>query len=222
MARSLRADPYAGFPAGFFDRSDPSSDAVFYSAPRLVTHIDSGAIDAVGQVYAELEVDGRVLDLMSSWISHLQAKPSHLTVLGMNAEELAANPMADDAIVHDLNADPTLPFEDDAFDQAICTVSVDYLTKPIEVFVEMARVLRPGGVFVCTFSNRCFPTKAIRGWLSLDDAGHCDLVENYFERSGGWEPARSAEVVRGGFGVDPLFAVWAHARTPDDKTAQLL
>ena len=214
-ARSLPAEPnpYAGFPAGFFDRSDSSSDAIFYEAPRLVTHIDAGAISAVGQAYVELGVNGRVLDLMSSWISHLQTKPAALTVLGMNAEELAANPMADEAVVHDLNKNPMLPFDDDMFDQVVCTVSVDYLARPIEVFREVARVLAPGGVFVCTFSNRCFPTKAIRGWLSLDDVGHCDLVEQYFRRSGGWEPARSTEVVRRGLGVDPLFAVWAHTLT---------
>ena len=102
---------------------------------------------------------------MSSWVSHFRETPEALTVLGMNADELAANPQAAAWLVHDLNADPMLPFADDAFDHATCCVSVDYLTRPIDVFREVARVVRPGGLFVCTFSNRLFPTKAIRGWL---------------------------------------------------------
>jgi len=201
----------AGFPEGFFDRSDPTDDAGFYSFPRMVTHIDDGAIDAVGQLYAELGVSGRVLDLMSSWISHLPAKPQHLTVLGMNAEELQANPMADEHVVHDLNQDPALPFADDFFDDVLCAVSVDYLTRPIEVFAEVSRVLVPGGRFVCTFSNRCFPTKAIRGWLANDDNARCGIVAEYFTRSGGWgEPTIDVRTPPG-FGVDPLYAVWAQA-----------
>jgi len=153
------------FPPGFFDRADPTDDAGFYAFERLVTHIDDGAISAVGDLYDELGLTGTVLDLMGSWVSHFHATPAHLTVLGMNAAELAANPQAAATVVHDLNADPRLPFDDDSFDAAVCCVSVDYLTHPIEVFADVARILRPGAAFVTTFSNRCFPTKAIRGWL---------------------------------------------------------
>ena len=146
-----------GFPPGFFDRQDAGSDDAFYGFPRLVTHIDDGAIDAVGALYEELGVDGAVLDIMSSWVSHFRTAPRHLTVLGMNPAELAANVMATTSVVHDLNSDPRLPFDDDSFDAAVCCVSVDYLVRPIEVFRDVARVVRPGGLFVCTFSNRCFP-----------------------------------------------------------------
>ncbi len=160
------------FPPGFFDRADESPDPSFYGPARLVTHIDPGAVAAVGDLYAELGLhEGRVLDLMSSWVSHFRQRPTHLTVLGMNAVELASNPMAHEAVLHDLNADPTLAFVDASFDSAVCCVSVDYLTRPVEVFREVARVLVPGGPFVCTFSNRCFPTKAIRGWLATDERG---------------------------------------------------
>lgn len=198
------------FPDGFFDRQDEAPDSDFYSFDRLVTHIDAGAIAAVGALYAELEVEGRLLDLMSSWISHLPTKPEHLTVLGMNGAELAANEMADETVVHDLNANPNLPFGDASFDAAMCVVSVDYLTRPLEVFSEVARVLTPGGLFICTFSNRCFPNKAIRGWLSTGDDGHCAIVSAYFRRSRGWgEPTVDVRVPPG-FGADPLYAVWAH------------
>ena len=197
------------FVPGFFDRADPADDAEFYSWPRLVTHIDQGAIAAVGALYDELGVAGRVLDLMASWVSHFRQAPAHLTVMGMNAEELAANGHAHDRLVHDLNSDPRLPFPARAFDAAVCCVSVDYLTRPFEVFADVARVLRPGGLFVCTFSNRCFPTKAIRGWLESTDEQHCAIVSSYFRLSGAWtEPVAQRRTPPLHTG-DPLFAVWA-------------
>lgn len=202
-------DPHLSFPAGFFDRTDPSDDAIFYGPPRLVTHIDDAAIAAVGHLYEELGLTGRVLDLMSSWISHFQSPPEHLTVLGMNQAELDANEMADTSVVADLNAAPVLPFDDDTFDAAVCVVSVDYLTQPIHVFDEVARTLQPGGIFVCTFSNRLFPTKAVHGWLAQDDAGRCQVVAEYFRRSIGWsEPVIDVRIAPGR-GSDPLYAVYA-------------
>ena len=126
-------------PDDFLTRMDSSPDTDFYAMPRFVTHIDDAAIAAVGALYAELQVAGRVLDLMSSWVSHLPARPEALTVLGLNADELAANPMATTRVVHDLNADPTLPFTDAEFDAALCCVSIDYLIHPVEVLAETAR-----------------------------------------------------------------------------------
>jgi SAM-dependent methyltransferase len=197
------------FPSWFFHRSDPGPDPTFYGWPRLVTHIDDGAIEAVGTLYEELGLDGDVLDLMSSWVSHFRQLPRSLTVLGMNGEELAANPLASAVVVHDLNEDPTMPFADASFDAVVCCVSVDYLVRPIEVFAEVARVLRPGGRYVTTFSNRCFPTKAIRGWLMADDDERCRIVGTYFERAGGFEPATIERRTPLGHRGDPLFAVWA-------------
>jgi SAM-dependent methyltransferase len=205
------ADPE--FPPGFFDRNDPMPDGRFYVVPRLVTHLDPGAIAAVGALYDELAVDGDVLDLMSSWISHFTSAPRHLTVLGMNADELDDNPQAAERVVHDLNVDPHLPFGDGSFDDAVCCVSVDYLIEPVLVFREVARVLRPGGRFVCTFSNRCFPTKAIRGWLHAGDEQRCDIVARYFRLAGGYEePTASTRVPLSMLGfADPLYAVWSRS-----------
>ena len=177
-----------------------------------MTHIDDDAIAAVGDLYQELGIDGRVLDLMASWVSHFHAPPDELVVLGMNERELRRNGAAAGHVVQDLNADPVLPFADASLDDAVCCVSVDYLVRPLEVFAEVARVLRPGGRFVVTFSNRCFPTKAVRGWLATDDAGHVAIVRRYFQRTDGFGPAASdlrTSLTRPG---DPLWAVWAARR----------
>jgi len=197
------------FPFGFFDRADEEPDNAFYSWPRLVTHIDDAAIAAVGELYAELRLSGTVLDLMGSWVSHFRTPPRNLTVLGMNEEELAANADATATVVHDLNREPRLPFGDDTFDAAACCVSVDYLTRPIEVFAEVARVVRAAGPFVCTFSNRCFPSKAIRGWLTSTDEQHCRIVATYFRLAGGWSAPTVERRTPSPNQGDPLFAVWA-------------
>jgi SAM-dependent methyltransferase len=221
MARQPRqtetVDPNP-FPLGFFDRADQSRDSVFYSWPRLVTHLDDNAIAAVGALYDELGISGDVLDLMSSWVSHFRTPPERLTVLGMNSDELDANPSAGVTVVHDLNAEPRLPFRDESFDAVVCCVSVDYLTRPIEVFADVARVLRPGGPFACAFSNRCFPTKAIRGWLYADDEQRCEIVEQYFRLAGRWDEPRSQRRTPTSHPDDPLLAVWAHRarRAPTD------
>jgi SAM-dependent methyltransferase len=141
--------------------------------------------------------------------SHFRTPPARLTALGMNSDELDANPSARASVVHDLNAEPRLPFPNESFDAVVCCVSVDYLTRPIEVFTDVARVLRPEGPFVCAFSNRCFPTKAIRGWLYADDEQRCEIVEHYFRLAGRWdEPHRERRTPESHPG-DPLLAVWA-------------
>jgi SAM-dependent methyltransferase len=208
-AHDADAAPAASmFPPHFFDRADESADERFYAVDRLLTHIDPGAIAAVSDLYRALQLDGDVLDLCSSWISHFDPPPARLVALGMNANELAANVAASSWVVRNLNDDPTLPFDDSTFDAVTCCVSVDYLTRPLTVFAEVARVLRHGGLFVCTFSNRCFPTKAIRGWLSTDDRGRCAIVRAYFESTPPFgEPV--VELRNPGVRGDPLYAVWA-------------
>ncbi len=202
-------DRYEKFPDGFFARMDEQSDDGFYTEPRFVTHIDDGAIADVGMIYADIGLDGRVLDLMGSWISHFTEAPQALTVLGMNGEELAANDQAIGAVLTDLNADHRLPFADAVFDGATCCVSVDYLVRPLEVFDEVARVLRPGATFCVTFSNRCFPTKVIQGWAQTDDQTHIAIVSEYFRLSGPWSDLTAASSGPPERPGDPLFAVWA-------------
>ena len=209
-------DHYEGFPPHFFERADATPDTEFYRPPRLVTHIDAGAIAAVGDLYAELGLTGpvRVLDLMSSWISHFRTPPDELIALGLNAVELDANPAATERIVHDLNDDPRIPLPDRAVDAVVCCVSIDYLVHPIEVLAEAGRVLRPGGTLAVTYSNRCFPTKAVRGWLSLDDAGRGELIAQLLRRTGRFGPARIELRTPSRAPGDPLWAVTATALPP--------
>ncbi len=200
------------FPDGFYDRADPSPDPDFYAAPRLVTHLDERAIEAVGALYDELGVRGDVLDLMSSWVSHLPTRPRSLTVLGLNAVELAANPLATERVVQDLNASAVLPFADASFDAVLNCVSIDYLVRPVEVLAEVARVLRPGGLSVCTFSNRCFPTKAVRGWLAASEAERPHIVAAYHRAAGGFDEPVTDQRLAATWRHDPLWAVVARRR----------
>lgn len=202
----------ATLPPDAFRRYDESPDEAFYQMPRFVTHIDEGAIAAVTQLYRELfPANGAVLDLMSSWISHLPSEIAYREVvgLGMNREELAANPRLTAFVVQNLNTDAILPFADNRFDAAAICVSVDYLTDPVAVLQETARVLKQGAPIVITFSNRCFPTKAVAVWHALDDQGRMQLVAHYLEEAGNWTEIqmldRSPSHRRG----DPLLAVIA-------------
>jgi SAM-dependent methyltransferase len=194
-------------PPQAFARRDESPDQEFYRFERLVTHIDAAAVAAVTQLYRQfLPAGGAVLDLMSSWVSHLPAEVQYSRVagLGMNAGELAQNPRLTDHLVQNLNEQPSLPYADGEFDGAGICVSVQYLTQPAAVFAELARVLRPGAPLVVTFSNRCFPDKAVYAWQALDDRGHVALVQQYFA-AGGFDPTEVfAHQPKYG---DPLFGV---------------
>jgi SAM-dependent methyltransferase len=201
-------DTLPELPPAAFRKADPSPDALFYAEPRFVAHIDEGAIAAVTDLYRwVLPPGGVVLDLMSSWISHLPEEVSYAEVIGhgMNAEELAANPRLTRWFVRDLNADPCLPLADASLDAAAICVSVQYLQRPVEVLADLARALRPGAPVAITFSNRCFPTKAVAIWSALDGPGHCALVDLCLRRAG--FATVEAFTLRDGSRGDPLWAV---------------
>jgi SAM-dependent methyltransferase len=196
-----------GLPPAAFEKADPSPDADFYTVPRFVTHIDDGAIAAVTASYrATLPPDGAILDVMSSWVSHLPEEVNYTSVvgLGMNAEELAANRRLRRWFVQDLNVDPVLPLDDASFDGACLCVSVQYLQRPVEVFQQVARVLRPGAPFIVSFSNRCFPTKAVAIWQALAGPDQQRLVAAYMAAAGFSDVASQASTPVNG---DPLWVV---------------
>jgi SAM-dependent methyltransferase len=206
------------FTAASFRRQDESDDTQFYSVPRYVAHIDNFAISALRAYYDSLPIPDSVLDLSSSWISHYppswasaRGGARRRVMLGMNQQELDANEMATErGVVRDLNKDPTLPFAAESFDLITNCVSVDYLTRPLEVFREMGRCLRPGGRAVVSFSNRCFPTKAIDIWLRTSDAEHCFIVGCYFHFAGGFDAPEALDIAPHSRGVtDPMYVVTA-------------
>ena len=195
-------------PSGAFLKEDGGDDADFYAPARLVTHIDGAATRALSAYYSGiLPAGGVILDLMSSWVSHLPLEIIFTEVIGqgMNAEELSNNPRLNRRFLQDLNRSPILPLESSSCDAALCCVGVQYLQHPVEVFTEILRVLRPGAPFIVSFSNRCFSTKAVAIWRSLDDRGHAALVQLYLERAGFREI--SAELLRDGSMSDPLIAI---------------
>jgi hypothetical protein len=180
-------DDGLGLPQSAFSKIDTEEDEVFYEPPRLVCHIDDGAIAALTQFYRRiLPAGGVLLDLMSSWVSHLPPEIEYAEVIGhgMNATELAANPRLTRWFVQNLNRDAKLPLVDASVDAAMVSVSIQYLQQPVTVLREVARVLRRDAPLVISFSNRCFWTKAVAIWRTLDDGGHARLVELYLRHAG--------------------------------------
>jgi len=194
----------------FFRRVDESDDEDFYRWPRRVVHIDDDAIATVGEIYASLIAPGSIiLDLMSSWRSHLpaQLRPAGVTGLGLNEEEMRDNPALTEVLVHNVNRESRLPFADRSFDAVVMTVSVQYLTRPLEVFADVGRVLRPGGPFIVTFSNRMFPTKAVALWQGANEEQRVAIVRSYFAQSGAFE--RIEVIDRSRQEGDPSDPIWA-------------
>jgi FKBP-type peptidyl-prolyl cis-trans isomerase 2 len=216
-------DFFSGHP---FHRSDAAPDPLFYAGPRLVQHLDDAALDLIRQLYGRFVKNGmRILDLMGSWDSHLPAdvRLKQAAAVGLNALELQKNTVLTDRRVHDLNQQAALDFPDGHFDAVVCTVSVEYLIHPDAVFAEVARVLKPGGYFVLTFSNRWFDTKAVQIWKELHEFERMGLVLEYFRGSNGFHDLQTYSV-RGlmrpshdkYFGklkyADPVYAVWGRKR----------
>ncbi len=197
------------FPPGFFDRADTAPDREFFADHPPLPHLDEAAVDAVGDLYDDLEVDGRVLELYPGRTSYFHYPPDELVGLGLTLRDMDENEALASHVEHDLNVDVVLPFPDAAFDDVVCTAAVEYLARPLEVFADVARVLRPGGRFICTFSSRCFESKAIHGWLATDAGGHVRIVRRYFDLTPAFGRAESdLRTSLTGTG-DPLWAVWA-------------
>jgi SAM-dependent methyltransferase len=209
---------------GAFTRLDESPDSIFYSLDRFVPHLDSRALLEVERIIEALIVEENpaILDLMAGPVSHLSTGISakSLLGLGLNPRELAANSRLTGRVIHDLNDNPNLPFMNSSFDVVINIVSVDYLTRPFDVFREVARILKPGGLFLVIFSNRMFPEKAIKIWKESSEALRIDLVKEYFEVAGGFEEPqvfvstgrpRPVDDKYAGRGLpsDPIYAVYA-------------
>ncbi|HEX8424673.1 class I SAM-dependent methyltransferase [Hymenobacter sp.] len=214
----MTQDNSSSFPPGTFRRQDETPDSEFYHHPRFVTHIDDAAIAAVTQLYREyFPANSTLLDLMSSWVSHLPAEVPYPRVVGvgMNEKELRANPRLAEYVVQDLNQQPTLPFPDNTFDGAAICVSIDYLTQPVAVLRELARVLRPNAPLVVTFSNRCFPSKAVAAWHALDDRGHLALVQQYLQAAGHWHAIKLLDRSPAPRRSDPLFVVIGQVDKPE-------
>lgn len=174
-----------------FTRDDSGDDSKFYETDRFVSHVDKVAMVTVEELIADLviEKDPLILDLMAGWDSHIpdSLNPSQVTGLGLNENELKKNTGLTDYILQDINRNPVLPFNDNYFDVVINSLSVDYMTNPIDVFKEAGRVLKPGGLYLVIFSNRMFPQKAVKVWKGSSEDERIILVEEYFKGSGMFE-----------------------------------
>jgi SAM-dependent methyltransferase len=197
---------------GSFSRLDESDDSIFYATDRFVQHIDSFALQTVERIIGELviEDDPVILDLMAGWDSHIPStfQPKRVVGLGLNPNELSRNQGLSEWLCHDLNKNPSLPFLDNTFDAVLNVVSVDYMTRPLEVFREVGRILKPGGLFLVIFSNRMFEQKAVKIWRQSGEEERVLLVEEFFN-------------LAGTFTSPKVFVSKGKPRPEDDKYAQL-
>jgi SAM-dependent methyltransferase len=200
---------------------DETDDTLFYDYPRFVTHVDDAFIDQLTNLYRDrLQANTRILDLMSSWVSHLpdEIEFAYVEGHGMNEEELARNPRLNHYFVQNLNQNQLLPLPDDSFDAVLNTASVQYLQYPEAVFAEIYRILKPGGIAIFSFSNRMFYQKAIAAWREGSERDRLQLVGRYFNSIPGF--SKPDAVVKessipsflqmlGVGGSDPFYAVMA-------------
>jgi FKBP-type peptidyl-prolyl cis-trans isomerase 2 len=227
MQARLNGKPTEFFLDDPFARSNEDEDVQFYRKPRLVTHVDDKALEIISGLYGRLLEPGmKVLDLMSSWKSHVpdSLDLESLVGLGLNKEEMENNAQLTDHVVHDLNTMTKLPFDDHTFDAVICTVSVEYMVRPLDVFQDVVRILKPGRRFIHTFSNRWFPPKVASIWQELSEFERMGLVLEYFSASGAYEGLETHSV-RGWprpvgdryypdmMTADPVYAVWGQTKS---------
>ena len=218
-------DFYSPYP---FHRVNGEDDSLFYSKPRMVNHLDDTAIEQVKVLHGRLFAPGiKVLDVMSSWVTHLPSshESCKVTGLGLNDEELQANRQLESTVVQDLNKNPVLPFADNTFEAVICSASIEYLTRPLDVLAEIARVTQPGGVFITTFSDRWFPGKEIEPWAGLHRFERQGLVLDYYMKTKRFEDIGTESIIGLPRPItdkysmqtnysDPIFAVWATVSWP--------
>jgi SAM-dependent methyltransferase len=202
-------------PSEFFRRHDEAPDALFYAVPRPSLHLDAAAATLLAGWYAELVPAGPLLDLCAGACSHV-AGARDVVGVGLDAAGLRANPCLCEHHLHDLNANPKLPFEEGRFAAAMCNLSAQYLTRPAEVFREVARCLKPGAPFFVSFSNRMFPTKAVLAWRASDEAAHIRLVKTYFASAGAFSvPQERRHSPSTG---TPLYLLWAVTAAESEGT----
>jgi SAM-dependent methyltransferase len=214
-----------------FSRIDESDDHDFYRKGRFKSHLDASALATVEKLISSVIVEEKpvILDLMAGWDSHIPAslKPEHVVGLGIDESELCRNQSLDERLVHDLNRDPRLPFDDDSFDVVLNTISVQYLTRPFDVFIEVERVLKPGGLHLVIFSNRMFNTKAVKIWYQSSPEERVWLVEDFFAVanfsktrtlvSEGRPRPEDDRYAGSGLPADPVYAVFAEKEGGDSE-----
>ena len=198
---------------------DSSDDQLFYAEPRFVQHLDDAFRARLTQLYRDrIPARAVVLDLMSSWVSHLPDDGIYERVIGhgLNEKELAANKRLDSYWLQNLNLNQEIPLKANSVDAVLIVAGWQYLQYPEAVAAELLRITRPGGQVIVSFSNRMFFTKAPQVWADGSDRDHLTYVAEVLMAQGWLKPEIVAEETRavglkglvGGKG-DPFFSVIA-------------
>tara|TARA_B100001769_G_scaffold25409_1_gene16774 strand:- start:11 stop:661 length:651 start_codon:yes stop_codon:yes gene_type:complete len=170
------------------NKSDISDDGIFYQQPRFVHHLSDSFRNRLTSLYSEYLLNHHIiLDLMSSWVSHLPSNISYKKVIGhgMNEAELSSNERLDRFFVQNLNKKQNMPIEDSSVDVGLIVAGWQYLQYPEKVSLELSRVIKSDSLLIISFTNRAFWTKAPNIWTYSSEEKRIEYVTSVLT-SNGW------------------------------------
>ena len=169
-------------------KADISDDEIFYQQPRFVHHLSDSFRNRLTSLYSEFLLNHHIiLDLMSSWVSHLPSNISYKKVIGhgMNEAELSSNERLDKFFVQNLNKKQNMPIEDSSVDVGLIVAGWQYLQYPEKVSLELSRVIKSDSLLIISFTNRAFWTKAPNIWTYSSEEKRIEYVTSVLT-SNGW------------------------------------
>ena len=170
------------------DKIDDSDDQIFYQNPRYVNHLSFSFRNRLTNLYSKyLYSNNVILDLMSSWVSHLPTNTKYKKIIGhgMNESELRANKRLDSFWVQNLNKIQILPIEDSSVDTGLIVAGWQYLQYPEKISLELSRIIKKDSLLIISFSNRAFWTKSPNIWTNSSEEGRIEYVKKVIS-SNGW------------------------------------
>ena len=168
-------------------KSDICDDEIFYQQPRFVNHLSDSFRTRLTTLYSEYLLNHHIiLDLMSSWVSHLPTNIRYKKVIGhgMNQAELSSNERLDSIFVQNLNKKQNMPIEDSSIDVGLIVAGWQYLQYPEKVSLELSRIIKSDSLLIISFTNRAFWTKAPNIWTYSSEEKRIEYVTSVLTANG--------------------------------------
>ena len=160
-------------------KSDISDDEIFYQQPRFVHHLSDSFRTRLTNLYSEYLLKHYIiLDLMSSWVSHLPPNIRYKKVIGhgLNQAELSSNERLDSFFVKNLNKKQNMPIEDSSIDVGLIVAGWQYLQYPEKISLELSRIIKSDSLLIISFTNRAFWSKSPNIWTYSSEVKRIEYV----------------------------------------------